>query len=65
MAKKMTKSRKIVNKAMREVYSDTPKAVVHTYAKSGAARANKQRVAIGLDKARRKGARIPKAKKGY
>lgn len=54
------KSKGIVNRAFSEVFSKTPKAVKHTASKFGKARAEKQRVAIALNKARKAGASIPK-----
>lgn len=60
--KRMTKTRRKVASAMREVHRNTPKIVERTRRKYGKARAEKQRKAIGLAKARRRGARIPKRK---
>lgn len=57
---KKTKTKRIVKKAFHEVHEMTPKTVVNTWVTSGEERAKKQRVAIALSKARRKGARIPK-----
>lgn len=54
------KSRRITEMAMSEVFHNTPKAVKRTARKFGKARAEKQRVAIGLSKARKRGAHIPK-----
>jgi hypothetical protein len=60
--KKMTKTKRIVKRAFHEVHEMTPKAVLHTMTAVGPERAEKQRVAIALSKARAKGARIPKRK---
>lgn len=65
MRKKTTKTKKIVKRAFHEVYEKTPKAVMNTIAKSGAEQGRKQRVAIALSKARKKGARIPRAPRSY
>ena len=54
----------LVTSAFHEVYHNTPKVVTSTAAKFGQARADKQRVAIALDKARQHGARIPRAPRG-
>jgi hypothetical protein len=62
MAKKMTKTKKIVKRMFHEVHERTPSAVMHTMIDKGPERAEKQRVAIALSKARAKGARIPKRK---
>jgi hypothetical protein len=60
-----TKSQRIVSSAFHEVKHDTPKIVTHTAAKFGQERADKQRVAIALSKARAAGARgIGKAPRG-
>jgi hypothetical protein len=60
--KKLTKTKKIVKRAFHEVYHNTPNVVYQTTAKKGAERGQKQRVAIALSKARKKGARIPRRK---
>lgn len=57
---KPTKTKRKIASAMREVYSNTPGIVKKTARKYGKARAEAQRKAIGLSKARRAGARIPK-----
>ena len=63
MGKKHTsKTRKLLDQAFHEVHHNSPNAVTRTYAKKGEVRAEKQRVAIALSKARAKGARIPKGK---
>jgi len=46
--------------AFHEVYKDTPRIVSHTARKFGAKRAEAQRVAIALEKARKAGAKIPR-----
>ena len=61
--KKMTKTRRIVKAAFHEVHENQPKIVMHTIAKKGPEVGRKQKIAIALDKARRKGARIPKKRK--
>lgn len=50
---------KRVEAAFHEVFTDTPKIVKHTARKFGKAKAEKQRVAIALSKARKAGASIP------
>lgn len=45
--------------AFREVKQNPPRALARTAKKYGPARAEKQRVAIGLNKARQAGARVP------
>jgi hypothetical protein len=59
MAKRKSKSKAAVSKAMREVFNNPPSTAE---AKGKAAR-RKQLVAIGLSKARRAGARVPKKRK--
>lgn len=46
--------------AFREVYKKTPKIVKKTTAKKGKAAGERQRKKIALEKARRRGAKIPK-----
>lgn len=46
--------------AFKEVYAKTPKIVKKTEKKKGKAAADRQKVAIALNKARAKGARISK-----
>jgi hypothetical protein len=58
--KKMSKTKKKVRAAFREVHRKEPKVVKKTRRKKGAKAARKQKVAIALAKARRRGARIPK-----
>lgn len=48
----MAKSR-VLNMAFKEVFSKTPKIVKHTARKFGKKRAEKQRTAIALSKARK------------
>jgi len=54
------KTKRIVRREMRKVHRETPKIVMETTANKGPDAARKQRVAIGLSKARKKGARIPR-----
>lgn len=61
MARKSSSQRK-VKAAFREVKQNPPKQLAKTRRKKGAGAANKQRVAIALNKARAAGARIPKKK---
>lgn len=61
--KKMTKTKRIVKAAFHEVHHDTPNIVYATAAKKGTERAEEQRVAIALSKARKKGAKIPRRKR--
>jgi hypothetical protein len=49
-----------IKAAFDEIKKNPPAVLAKTAAKKGPAAANKQRVAIGLSKARRAGARIPK-----
>jgi hypothetical protein len=58
MGKKLTKTQKLVKAAFHEVHHNAPHAVALTVAKKGPERAAKQRVAIALNKARSKGAKI-------
>lgn len=60
MGKKPSKTRQKVSRAFREVNKNVPGIVKHTARKYGAKRAKAQKKAIALDKARRRGARIPK-----
>lgn len=57
--KKKTKTRKLLDRAFREVHRQTPKAVRRTMQRNPVT-AEKQRVAIALNKARKGGARIKK-----
>ena len=61
MAAKKTKSRKIVERAFREVQRNEPSTVAR--AKVSPARKQKMRAAIALAKARKAGARVPKPKR--
>ena len=61
---KKTKSRKKVERAFHETFHNTPTIVAATMAKKGPVAAQKQRVAIALDKARRSGAHIRRAPRG-
>lgn len=56
----MKKPNPKVKAAFDEIKKNPPGVLAKTAAKKGPAAANKQRVAIGLSKARRAGARIPK-----
>lgn len=58
--------RSALQAAFREVKVAPPRILAKTRAKAGPVRANKQRVAIALNKARESGAKIPYAgiKKG-
>lgn len=58
MAKRPTKSRRILDRTFHEVMHFPPQAVQKTARKKGKKAAQKQKVAIALDKARRQGARI-------
>jgi hypothetical protein len=55
-------SKSILKRAFSEVFAKTPKAVKHTARKFGKKRAEKQRTAIALSKARKAGAHIPRPK---
>lgn len=54
------KTKRIVKRVMSEVHHTPPKVVMETTVKKGPEAARKQKVAIGLNKARKKGARIPR-----
>lgn len=60
IAEKGYKGKSIVHKMFSEIKQNPPAVLAKTRRKKGAARANKQRVAIGLSKARAAGVRIPK-----
>jgi len=60
MAKKQSRTRRLVEKAMSEVHTNEPSTVAR--AKVSPARKEKMRRRIALEKARKAGARIPKAK---
>jgi hypothetical protein len=53
----------IIERAGHEMKVNPPKILAHTAAKFGAKRAEEQRVAILLSKARKKGAKIKKRSK--
>jgi len=55
---------KKVAAAFHEVKENPPAVLAKTAKKSGAARADKQRIAIALSKARAAGAKIPAMKRG-
>lgn len=57
--KKKTKTQKKVKAAFSEIKKNPPAILAKTRAKKGAAQAEKQRVAIGLSKARAAGANVP------
>jgi len=59
MTGKKTKAK--LQSAFHEMKENPPKILAKTRKKEGAAQAERQRVAIGLSKARQAGARIPKA----
>jgi hypothetical protein len=61
VAKRASKSVAKVKKAFHEVYSKMPSTVKRAHV--SAARKQKMKVAIALNKARKAGARIPKPKK--
>jgi hypothetical protein len=56
----MAKKRAILQSVGHELKSDPPRILAHTRKKFGAKQADKQRVAILLNKARKRGANIPK-----
>jgi len=58
--KPTTKSRRATKAAFREIKENPPEILAHTARKFGPARAEAQRRAIGLSKARAAGARIPR-----
>lgn len=60
MAKKKSPSRKKLESAMREVFTDEPSTV--TRAKVSPERKRKMKVAIAFAKARAKGAKLPRNK---
>lgn len=61
--KKLTKSRKAINRAFREVHRNMPKSVFETFTSKGPEAAEKQRTAIALNKARQRGAKVPPRKR--
>lgn len=54
------RSKRKVEAAFREVKRDEPSVVAKTRRKKGAKAAEKQKIAIALDKARKAGAKIPR-----
>lgn len=60
---KNPKKSKIVKAAFREIKKNPPAILAKTARKSGAAQAERQRIAIGLSKARAAGAKVPPPKK--
>jgi hypothetical protein len=62
MVKRLTKTKVITKKAFRDAYDWTPRPVVDTLLTKGHRMAEKRRVAIALNTARRKGAHIPRKK---
>lgn len=61
MAAKETKTKKILHRVGTEIKERPPRVLATTKRKFGAARAEAQRKAILLSKAREAGAKIPKA----
>ena len=53
----------VMEEVGRELKANPPKVLAHTRAKSGAKRAEAQRVAILLSKARKRGVKIKRRKK--
>jgi len=60
--KKQTKTKKILKSVGRELKRNEPKVVAKTRRKKGNAAAKRQKTAILLSKARRRGARIKRKK---
>lgn len=60
LGSKKSKTKKLIEAAGHEMKVNPPKVLAKTAKKSGAKRANKQRIAIMLSKARAAGANIPK-----
>jgi hypothetical protein len=58
MAKKRTAAQREVGKAVKKTKKGTQRS-----GKSGKAKSKKQAIAIGLSKARKKGAKVPRKKK--
>ena len=58
----MSKHGSILHRAFSEVFHKMPKVVKHTARKYGKKRAESQRKAIALSKARKRGANIPRPK---
>jgi len=61
VAKRPTKTRRILDRTFNEVKRNPPDRVRAVERKKGKKAAQKMKVAIALDKARRMGARIPRA----
>lgn len=59
MAKKQTKTQKILHRVGKEIKEKPPRVLAKTKKKFGAERAERQRKAILLAKARKAGASIP------
>ena len=57
--KKTNRTRRLIESAGKELKKNPPRVLATTARKSGAARAQKQKVAIMLSKARAAGASIP------
>jgi len=64
MPKRKTKTKKILESVGKEIKKNPPKILAHTARKFGKADAKKQRVAILLNKARKRGAKIKKFNPG-
>jgi carbamoylphosphate synthase large subunit len=62
--KRKGKTKAKVERAFHEVFHNAPHQVAATMAKKGPVAAQKQRVAIALDKARRSGAHIKRSPRG-
>ncbi|HEY7195536.1 MAG TPA: hypothetical protein VH439_17465 [Gemmatimonadales bacterium] len=58
---KLTRTQKLTQSAFHEVKQNPPKILAKTRKKKGKKKANKQRIAIALSKARAAGARIPQS----
>lgn len=56
------KSKRLVKEAFDEVTGNVPSRVRQTRMKQGKKKARKMQVAIALDKARRKGTKVPRRK---
>jgi len=59
MSKKKTETQKKVKAAFHEIKKNPPRVLAKTRKKFGAEAAEKQRIAIGLSKARARGAKVP------
>lgn len=60
MAAKQSNTRRVLQSVGHELKANPPRIIEHTARKFGRNRADKQRVAILLSKARRQGARLNK-----